>query len=138
LAIVAMIVLKRREIVALKNNPISKISARADSFLDKNYSAIRKFISYLNKHTFIAITQWIVYHILLHIRKVYVEIKHQALQNPHTRNMIYAVRGKGEVIEERIEILCERKVIKNVIDAIKKVHPYEEVAFDIYPLESYN
>lgn len=97
LAIVAMIVLKRREIVALKNNPISKISARADSFLDKNYSAIRKFISYLNKHTFIAITQWIVYHILLHIRKGYVEIKHQALQNPHTRNMIYAVRGKGEV-----------------------------------------
>lgn len=97
LAIITMIVLKRREIVALKNNPISKLSSQADPFFDKQYSHIRKFISYINRNTFIAITQWIVYHVLLHIRKVYVEIKHQALQNPHTRNMIYAVRGKGEV-----------------------------------------
>lgn len=42
----------------------------------------------------------------------------------------------GEVEEERIEFVCERSIAKNVISAIKKVHPYEEVALDIYPLIS--
>ncbi len=45
--------------------------------------------------------------------------------------------GKSEeVIEERIEMLCDREKAKEVIAAMKKVHPYEEVAFDIYPLIS--
>lgn len=44
--------------------------------------------------------------------------------------------GKLEsVAEERIEAVCEREKLKAVIEAIKKVHPYEEVALDIYPLE---
>ena len=37
--------------------------------------------------------------------------------------------------EERIEVVCEEEKLKEVIDEIKKVHPYEEVALDIYPLE---
>lgn len=41
-----------------------------------------------------------------------------------------------EVEEERIECVCERDKAKEVIKAIKKVHPYEEVALDIYPLIS--
>lgn len=44
--------------------------------------------------------------------------------------------GKLEsVAEERIEAVCERKNLTDVIRSIKKVHPYEEVALDIYPLE---
>jgi len=44
--------------------------------------------------------------------------------------------GKFEsVTEERIEVLCERDKAADVIRAIKKVHPYEEVALDIYPME---
>lgn len=39
-----------------------------------------------------------------------------------------------EVDEERIECVCEKSLAKQVISAIRKVHPYEEVAFDIYPL----
>ncbi|MCX6742007.1 MAG: hypothetical protein NTX24_02420 [Candidatus Pacearchaeota archaeon] len=39
-----------------------------------------------------------------------------------------------EVEEERIEVVCEREKAKEVIKAMKKVHPYEEVALDIYPL----
>jgi hypothetical protein len=38
------------------------------------------------------------------------------------------------VEEERIEIACEKSQVKDVIEAIKKVHPYEEVALDIYPM----
>jgi len=39
-----------------------------------------------------------------------------------------------EVLEERIETVCYKKKLDKVIKAIKKVHPYEEIAFDIYPL----
>ena len=41
-----------------------------------------------------------------------------------------------EVEEERIECVCEKSKAKEVISAMRKVHPYEEVAFDIYPLIS--
>lgn len=42
-----------------------------------------------------------------------------------------------EVQEERIEVVCDRNILKSVIAVIKKVHPYEEVAFDIYLLEEF-
>jgi hypothetical protein len=43
--------------------------------------------------------------------------------------------GKFETVEEeRIEIVCPRNIVKQVIEAMKKVHPYDEVAFDIIPL----
>lgn len=45
--------------------------------------------------------------------------------------------GKIEQVrEEKIEMLVEKGKVKDVIAAMKKVHPYEEVAFDIYPLLS--
>jgi hypothetical protein len=41
-----------------------------------------------------------------------------------------------EVAEERIETVCARENLAAVIKAIKEVHPYDEVALDIYPLEN--
>lgn len=41
-----------------------------------------------------------------------------------------------EVKEERITMLCERRLIKAVVTAIKKAHPYEEVPVYVYPLEA--
>lgn len=52
--------------------------------------------------------------------------------NPH----IGQVGKFEEVIEERIETICPREKLQDVINAIKEVHPYDEVAFDIYPLEN--
>ncbi len=40
-----------------------------------------------------------------------------------------------EVAEERIETVCEVDVLQNVLKAIKDVHPYEEPATDVYPIE---
>ena len=46
--------------------------------------------------------------------------------------------GKLELVqEERIEVVCARAILKNVIVAIKEVHPYEEFALDIYSLEEF-
>ncbi len=45
--------------------------------------------------------------------------------------------GEEEVVEEeRVEVVCDRSDAKNIIEAMKKAHPYEEVAFDVYPLIS--
>lgn len=43
--------------------------------------------------------------------------------------------GKLEkVVEERIETICYKKNLNKAIKTIKKIHPYEEPAIDIYPL----
>ncbi len=52
--------------------------------------------------------------------------------NPHigSANKLEAVE------EERIEVVCERSNAKVAIETMKQAHPYEEVAFDVYPLLS--
>ena len=40
----------------------------------------------------------------------------------------------AEVEEERIEVLVETSQTKEIIEQIKKVHPYEEPAIELYPL----
>lgn len=42
-----------------------------------------------------------------------------------------------EVLEERIETWVDEENLDLVISAIKKVHPYEEVPIDIYPLMNF-
>ncbi len=37
--------------------------------------------------------------------------------------------------EVRLEAVCPKTRLDAVIGAVRKVHPYEEVAFDVYPLE---
>lgn len=53
---------------------------------------------------------------------------------PSAHPFIGKVGKLEEVVEERIETFCYKKDLKRIIKAIKKVHPYEEVAFDVYPL----
>ena len=44
--------------------------------------------------------------------------------------------GKIESVpEERIEVTCERGHVPEVVSAIRKVHPYEEISMDLYPFE---
>ena len=43
--------------------------------------------------------------------------------------------GKLEEVQgERIETVCYTKDLDKIITAVKEVHPYEEVAIDVYPL----
>lgn len=52
--------------------------------------------------------------------------------NPHIGEV-----GKLEVVDEiKIETVFPSSLQKKVITAMLNVHPYEEVAFDIYPLEN--
>lgn len=47
---------------------------------------------------------------------------------------IGAVGKLSEVEEERIEVICQKEKVKDVVAAIKKSHPYEEVLVEIYEL----
>lgn len=38
------------------------------------------------------------------------------------------------VDEEKLEVVCDVKKVKEVISTLRKVHPYEEPAIDIIPL----
>lgn len=51
--------------------------------------------------------------------------------NPH----IGAVGELEAVEEERIEVTVMQDSLRKVVEAMKQAHPYEEVAYDIYPLE---
>lgn len=53
--------------------------------------------------------------------------------NPH----IGEVGKLEEVEEERIEVVCEEQLVGDVLSAMKKAHPYEEVAYDLYLLTSW-
>ncbi len=45
--------------------------------------------------------------------------------------------GKFETVEEeRIETICSEEKLKDVLQAIKVAHPYEEPATDVYFLET--
>ena len=51
-------------------------------------------------------------------------------------NPIKGEIGKLEVSEEeKIETVCTENKLKEVLKAIKEVHPYEEPATDVYPIE---
>lgn len=39
-----------------------------------------------------------------------------------------------EVVEERIETVCNLDILEYVLEEIKKAHPYEETVIDIYPV----
>ena len=39
------------------------------------------------------------------------------------------------VEEERIETVCRAEILRLVLDAVRAVHPYEEPAIDVYPIE---
>lgn len=57
----------------------------------------------------------------------------EAGARPH----IGSVGKMEEVEEERIEVTCDRALVPDVIAAIKRAHPYEEVALDVWETENY-
>jgi hypothetical protein len=42
-----------------------------------------------------------------------------------------------EVDEERIEIICDSRLVKEVVAAIVRTHPYEEPALDVWAVETW-
>lgn len=49
---------------------------------------------------------------------------------------IGGIGKESEVKEERIEVICEEDKVKDVVEAIKANHSYEEIPLEIYKLLS--
>lgn len=97
IGIIAMIFIKRAE---MKNGELSladKIESSVEVALSNIYAKIVAYSKLLNRQTFVALVQFLTFHVLLRIRNIYVNIKHRTLQNPHGKRMIDAVRGRGEI-----------------------------------------
>ena len=97
IAMGVMVVLKRREVKSGVPSIVSRLGCGSDSFFHAVFSAVGKVLSYVNRHTLVAVGHWMAFHVLVRIRKVYVEIKAKFLANPHGKKMLDAVRGRGEV-----------------------------------------
>lgn len=54
-------------------------------------------------------------------------------------NPAVGMKGRYEKVKEiKLEVLVDSWKLKIVLDAMLSAHPYEEPAYDIYPLENYN
>jgi hypothetical protein len=47
------------------------------------------------------------------------------------------IGGAQNIDEVKIEMQCPDESIKQVLSAIKKVHPYEEVVIDVFKMETF-
>ncbi len=97
IGIIVMVLMKRHEVKSGKVTVVSRLGQGSDQFFHRIFSLVKEGASYVNKHSFIAIAQGAAFHVLLPIRKIYVELKHRALSNPHSRKVVDAVRGRGEI-----------------------------------------
>jgi len=95
--VVAMIMLKRREIATGRRNIVSRVGAGSDHIFHAFFAIVKRGYGYLNSRTFILAIHWAAFHVLKLVRHIYVEIKSQTLANPHGKKLIDAVRGRGEV-----------------------------------------
>ena len=96
-AMAVMVVSKRHEVKTGKPSVLSRLGRGSDHFFQVIFTAVGQTISYINKHTFIALAQWLAIHVLKYVRGWYVELKHKFISTPQGKKMMDAVRGRGQV-----------------------------------------
>jgi hypothetical protein len=92
-----LVVLKRREAISGHPSIVSRFGSGTDHIFQAVFSRVGRAISYVNKHTFIAMGHLIAFHVLKFVRGFYVELKHRFISNPQGKKLIDAVRGRGEL-----------------------------------------
>lgn len=97
LGIILMIYLKFFELRTGKELLISKISSNTNHIVHDYFVKVKKFISYFNRKTALALIQWIAYHILSWVREMYIKLRKLAHMHPPSKKVLDMVRGKGEV-----------------------------------------
>ncbi len=72
--------------------------------------------------------------IVTFVPETHADSVREAIGNAGADPAIGAIGELESVQEEKIEFVCERMLAKKVMEEIRRVHPYEEVPFDVYPL----
>jgi len=61
------------------------------------------------------------------------QFKPVANANPHLGKL----NTLEKVQEYKVEMICSSELIKEAIKVLKEVHPYEEVAFEVFRMEGF-
>jgi len=113
IGIFVMIILKRREVLSGNQSMVSKAGAGSDHIFQAFFQTVGRGISYINKHTFIALGNLVAFHVLRGIRGIYVEIKHRFISHPRGKKLIDAVRGRGEIKTDGASFYLRRIAAKD-------------------------
>ncbi len=92
-----MFVFKYYELKSGKQSFITKISSKTNHISHNIFVNTKKFISYFNRKTALALIQWIAYHILSWVREMYIKLRRLAHMHPPSKKVLDMVRGKGEI-----------------------------------------
>jgi len=95
--ILGMLGFKALELRSGKKSWISRIADMTNHIVHDYFDKIKKFISYFNRKSALALIQWIAYHILSWAREVYIWAYKKAHAHGPSKRVIDMVRGKGEV-----------------------------------------
>jgi hypothetical protein len=95
--IVGMIAFKLSEIKTGKRSFISRISDKNNHKVREYYRTFRRYVSYINRRSALALIQWIAYHILTWARNAYIWAYKKAHAHAPSKRVIDMVRGRGEV-----------------------------------------
>ncbi len=99
IAIIIMISLKSYEMKTNKKLWLSSLAEKTDHKVSSVYVFTRRIISYINRHSAIALMQWIAYHILSWIRGTYISMRSVAHSYPHSKKVLDMVRGRGVAVK---------------------------------------
>jgi len=108
LGMLLMLFLKAREVNTGKESLVSRLGSGTDHVFAAVFGTMGRGIRAFNKHTFIWLAQWVAIHVVKHVRAAYVELKDKALKNPHTKKVIDAVRGRGQVSQHGASFYLRR------------------------------
>ncbi len=95
--IVLMIVLKARRLKLEVRSQFSFVSEKVDTNIRYSFAMVRRFFSYFNRKSAVALAHLIAYHVFAVGHKLYRWTHKKLHAHPHSKRMINMVQGKGEV-----------------------------------------
>ena len=97
IGIIVMIVLKSVELRSGKKSLFSRMGKPTDHVVNAAHGKVRFAVSHINKHNAVNFLQWIAYHILSVVHRLFVWVREKAHRHPHSKKVIDMVKGKVEI-----------------------------------------
>ncbi len=97
IGMLGMISIKAMELRSGRKSLVSRLADKTNHIVHDYYFRVKKFFSYFNRRSAVALVQWIAYHILSWGRAIYIWIYNKAHSHAPSKKVIDMVRGKGDV-----------------------------------------
>lgn len=87
---------KAAEIRSGKKSWISRLADKTNDHVRAYFILLKKYLTYFNRKSALALVQWIAYHVLTWARNAYIWAYRKAHAHAPSKKVIDMVRGKGE------------------------------------------